>query len=268
MDDQMTQSGDIEDGVAGCGDPVRREADRQPARFSGGVYGIAAALAALAGFAAVYVSLQGRGNDPAAMVNIAPDAIETRAVDTTSNAVPTPEPEVAGIATNPAIALKAFAKGSMVTFVAKNEPAEVNPFTFRQFASGDDGVEKTLADWKGKVVLLNMWATWCAPCRKEMPELVKLKEKLGGDNFDLIAVSIDRGGPEKPRKFLSQINAQSLGVFQSPSSKIAGPLKAFGMPTTILFDREGRELGRLVGPADWASDDARALIEAAIAATG
>ncbi|MGI9406181.1 MAG: TlpA family protein disulfide reductase, partial [Hyphomicrobiaceae bacterium] len=154
------------------------------------------------------------------------------------------------------------------TFVAKAVPSDLPTVNFRDFSAGDDGIAKTMDDWKGKVVLLNLWATWCAPCRKEMPDLLKLKRELDGNDFDLVAVSIDRGGPEKPRKFLKQIDADALGVYQAASSEIAGPYKAFGMPTTLLIGRDGRELGRLVGPADWASEEAKALIRAAIAGAG
>jgi len=232
------------------------------------MYGVAAALAALAGFAAVYVSLQAGGNDRAPSVSALPQAIEPKPADTAGAIATAPGVDTNPSATNAANSLKAYARGAMVTFVAKKEPTVVNKVTFKKFSTGDEGAVMTLADWKGRVVLLNLWATWCAPCRKEMPDLVKLKDELAGENFDLVAVSIDRGGPEKPRKFLNQIGAQSLGLYQAASTEIAGPLKAFGMPTTILFDRQGRELGRLVGPADWASDEAKALIKAAIAGAG
>lgn len=161
-----------------------------------------------------------------------------------------------------------YAKGHMGTFVVKKEPVPAPAkLKFTDYSKGDDdGAPVTIANWEGKIVLLNLWATWCAPCRKEMPDLLKLKQELGGADFDLVPVSIDRGGPAKPRKFLDQIKAGDLGLFQGPSTETSGPLKAFGMPTTVLFDRKGRELGRLVGPADWASDEAKALIKAAIAA--
>lgn len=221
-------------------------------------FGVAAVLAALAGFAAVYVSLQPAGNETA------PASNSSDASTVTSSGSTGADTTIAAADTS----LKAFAKGEMGTFVAKSSPAPVSAVVFRDYSTGDDGVAKSMDDWKGKVVLLNLWATWCAPCRKEMPDLLKLKQELGGENFDVVAVSIDRGGPEKPRKFLNQINAQSLGLYQSTSSEIAGPLKAFGMPTTILFDRNGHELGRLVGPADWASAEAKTLIKAAIERSG
>jgi len=252
-DDQEPQSGS---GTTMSKHDANQAPKGQP---SGRLYGAVAAIAAVAGFLGMYMNLPPAGNEiaptapPAAKVDVTP-ARETPA--TTTDAT---ERAVTG-------GLKAYAKGDMGTFVVKKTPVPVSDkLRFADFTTGNDGVTKTLADWKGKVVLLNLWATWCAPCRKEMPDLVKLDQELGGDDFDLLAISIDRGGPQKPRRFLEQINAQSLGLFQGPSAETSGPLKAFGMPTTLLIDREGRELGRLVGPADWSSEEAKALIKAAIA---
>lgn len=229
----------------------------QPAGSSNSLIGAVAAIAAVAGFVAVYMNLPPSGN--------APPVPGTSAATKPASATPAKtETTTAG-----AMGLKAYAKGNMGTFVVKKTPVAISEkLKFTDFTNGGDGVAKTIKNWEGKVVLLNLWATWCAPCRKEMPDLMKLDQDLGGNDFDLLAISIDRGGPDKPRKFLNQIGAQSIGLYQGPSSETSGPLKAFGMPTTLLIDRQGRELGRLVGPADWASDEAKALIRAAIAATG
>jgi thiol-disulfide isomerase/thioredoxin len=129
------------------------------------------------------------------------------------------------------------------------------------------GRTRSLADWRGKVVLLNLWATWCVPCRAEIPSLDALEASLGGKDFDVLAISTDLGAPEKPRKFLDQAQARSLKLYldRSGSSKAIGVI---GLPTTLLIDREGREIGRLVGPAQWSSADAKALITAAIAEKG
>lgn len=119
-----------------------------------------------------------------------------------------------------------------------------------RFQDGD-GQSRTLADFKGKVVLLNIWATWCGPCRREMPTLDRLQGKLGGSNFEVLALSIDRGGPDVVRKFFTEIGIQNLALYIDPSAKAGHALKAVGLPVTLLLDRRGREIGRLVGPAEW-----------------
>lgn len=154
-------------------------------------------------------------------------------------------------------------RGDMVTFVFKKQPEK--PAKSPVF-NGPDGQKMTIADFEGKVVLLNLWATWCAPCRKEMPYLDQLQRELGSDQFEVVALSVDRGSPEKARAFLAEVGAKNLRFFHDPQARAGFALKAIGMPTTLLFDRQGREIGRLVGPAEWHSPDAKALIEAAIAA--
>jgi thiol-disulfide isomerase/thioredoxin len=149
----------------------------------------------------------------------------------------------------------------MAAFVRRAEPGVLEPVVFQDA----DGKDRTLADWQGKVVLLNVWATWCAPCRKEMPALLELKKALGGADFDVVAVSTDRGGLEKPRKFLTEIGAMELGLYSDGKGTLASRLGIVGMPTTLLIGRDGREIGRLIGPAEWSSEDAKRLISAAIA---
>ena len=136
-----------------------------------------------------------------------------------------------------------------------------------KFASAD-GKPLTLADWKGKTVLLNLWATWCVPCRQEMPTLDALEQKLGGKNFQVVAVNIDTRDPEKPKTFLKEVGATHLAYYADSSAKTFQDLKsigrAFGMPTTLLIDPHGCEIGTIAGPADWASEDAMKLIQAAL----
>ena len=130
------------------------------------------------------------------------------------------------------------------------------------------GKQTSLADWRGKTVLLNLWATWCVPCRKEMPALETLQQKLGGPNFEVVAINIDTRDTEKPKAWLKEVGIERLGYYADSSAKVFQDLKAvgraFGMPTTLLIDRNGCELGTLAGPAEWASDDALKLIEAAL----
>lgn len=128
-----------------------------------------------------------------------------------------------------------------------------------QFQDGD-GQPKTLADFSGKVVLLNIWATWCAPCRKEMPTLDRLQAKLGGPDFDVVALSMDRGGSDKVKKFFAEIGIEHLALNIDTSGKAMFALGALGLPMTLLIDRQGKELGRLIGPAGWDSPEMVAFI--------
>ncbi len=217
---------------------TKKKNDKSTGKTPVGKIMIAVAIAAVAGFGAVYVNM---GNDS----NVAQTAI-------TQSGKPE-RPAKSGLA--------AYSKGAMITFVARAEPQKLPEFTFLR----DDGSETSLAEWRGKVVLLNLWATWCAPCRKEMPDLDRLQAELGGDDFDLVALSIDRTGLDKPRAFLEEIGIEHLKLYNNSSGKLAASLKAFGMPTTLLINREGEEIGRLVGPAEWGSQDAVDLVKAAIA---
>ena len=130
------------------------------------------------------------------------------------------------------------------------------------------GHDRTLKDWRGRTVLLNLWATWCVPCRKEMPALDALESKLGGLGFEVVAVNIDTRDPQKPLNFLKDIGITRLAYFSDQSAHVFEDLKtagkAFGMPTTLLIDRSGCEIGNMAGPAEWASDDGVKLVSAAI----
>lgn len=131
-----------------------------------------------------------------------------------------------------------------------------------------DGKPVKLADFDGRTVLLNLWATWCLPCRKEMPTLDKLESELGGPDFQVVAVNIDTRNPNLPRKFLKEIGIKNLAFYADPEAKVFQDLKdigrAFGLPTTMLVDPKGCEIGTIAGPADWASHDALKLIKAAL----
>lgn len=118
-----------------------------------------------------------------------------------------------------------------------------------------EGRARSLADFHGKVVLLNIWATWCGPCRREMPSLDRLQETLGGHDFEVIALSIDRAGLEAVRKFYADVGIRKLTIYIDSSGKATRELATIGVPATLLIDREGRELGRLVGPAEWDDPD-------------
>jgi thiol-disulfide isomerase/thioredoxin len=131
-----------------------------------------------------------------------------------------------------------------------------------------EGNPKKLSDWRGRTVLVNLWATWCVPCRKEMPALEGLQTKLGGPNFEVVAVNIDTRDPEKPKNFLKEANLTRLGYFSDQKAKVFQDLKAagraLGMPTSVLVDGQGCEIATIAGPAEWDSDDAVKLITAAV----
>ena len=156
---------------------------------------------------------------------------------------------------------KSLSTGALAAFVFKKDRPAVVTGDFK------DGQGKTIdmANWKGRVALVNLWATWCGPCRAEMPHLAKLQELYGGDQFEVVALSVDLKGAEASAAFLKEIKADNLALYVDKTTKAMRKLGAIGLPLTVLVDRQGREIGRLLGPADWAADEAKRLIEAAIA---
>jgi thiol-disulfide isomerase/thioredoxin len=157
-----------------------------------------------------------------------------------------------------------FARGEVAAVNVAKSPLKVPDLAFMDAA----GKPLTLDDFRGRTVLLNLWATWCVPCRKEMPTLDALEGTLGSKDFQVVAVNIDTRDPDKPKRFLKDIGVSKLAYYADPSAKAFQDLKAigraFGMPTTMLIDRQGCEIGTIAGPADWASPDAVKLIQAAL----
>ena len=160
--------------------------------------------------------------------------------------------------------LKPLATGNMAGMRILDKPLDLN---YISFSNGDER-NFTIADWKGRVVLLNLWATWCPPCRHEMPFLEDLESQLGGENFEVVSVSIDLKSPKKPKAFFAEIGLKKLKFYWDGSAKIFNELKkhnlAFGMPTTILIDKNGMALGALNGPATWNSAEAITLVRQAL----
>jgi thiol-disulfide isomerase/thioredoxin len=202
-------------------------------------YLVAAIVAAIAGFGTVYVSFAPSDNG------------ETEISAGGSGGLATGSGPLAGLN-----------KGPMAALLVRPKPLDLPEIAF----SDKDGKPVSLADFAGKVVLLNIWATWCVPCREEMPALDKLETRLGGKDFAVVAVNIDKGGPDKAAAFLKETGAEHLALYTDPTGKLFSIVKTVGMPTTLIIDRDGKEIARLVGPADWASPEAIAVIEAAIAA--
>lgn len=124
-----------------------------------------------------------------------------------------------------------------------------------------EGRRRTLSQFGGKVVLLNIWATWCAPCREEMPALDRVQQKLGGPDFEVLALSIDTGGIAAVKRFYDEIGIRSLALYVDPTMRATATLGAMGVPTTLLIDRQGREIGRHTGPAQWDGPDVERKIE-------
>lgn len=143
---------------------------------------------------------------------------------------------------------------------------EPRPVPEVPFVDGE-GKTHTLADFKGKVLLLNLWATWCVPCRKEMPTLDRLQAQLGGADFQALALSIDQGGVQLVRDFYREVGIQHLGIYIDESASAISSLGAFGLPVTLLLDRQGRELGRKLGEATWESPEVVAYLKEVIASS-
>jgi thiol-disulfide isomerase/thioredoxin len=203
---------------------------------------IAAALAlgVLAGAAVLYVKGQASGNAEVA--------------------------EVGACKVNEALAanLNEAAKGDVAAMLPASEPQSLTSLAF----NGPDGKPMTLSDFKGKTVLLNLWATWCVPCREEMPALNALQAGAGSDKFEVAAVNVDTGDDEKPKAFLSEFGVSKLVFYQEPTLLLFNDMKkrglVLGLPVTLLVGPDGCLIAGMNGPADWGGADARGFIDAAL----
>jgi thiol-disulfide isomerase/thioredoxin len=157
-----------------------------------------------------------------------------------------------------------LAKGEVAALAVYGTPKPAPAVAFNDPA----GKRMTLEDRKGKTVLVNLWATWCVPCRQEMPALDRLQAEFGGDTFEVVAVNVDTRNLEKPKTWLKDNGIERLAYYADPEAKILQTLQrtghVIGLPTTILVDENGCELGVLKGPAEWASEDAKRFIAAAL----
>ncbi|WP_247716876.1 TlpA family protein disulfide reductase [Gymnodinialimonas ceratoperidinii] len=154
--------------------------------------------------------------------------------------------------------------GDMRGLVIHDAPAAASELPFVQ----QDGSEAQLSDYAGQHVLLNFWATWCAPCREEMPSLQTLQETLGGDDFQVVTLATGRNPPQAIARFFDEVGVTTLPQHRDINQQIAREMGIFGLPITVVLDENGQEVARLRGDADWASDEAIAMLQAIIASDG
>ncbi len=158
--------------------------------------------------------------------------------------------------------LAPLAHGDIAALAVERTPRYATPIAF----DGPDGHKLTLADFRGRALILNLWATWCVPCRAEMPALDRLQARAGAADFEVVAVDVDTARLDRPKAFLDGIGVKSLARYADPSAdsfeslRVAG--KALGLPTSLLIDKDGCELGVVAGPVNWDSDDAAKVVEA------
>lgn len=157
-------------------------------------------------------------------------------------------------------ALEALREGDMrkLNFHANPKPVSQKTFTTQ------DGEEATLAMFEGKVTLLNFWATWCAPCRHEMPMLSQLQGTMGDENFQVVTLATGRNMVPAMKKFFDEIGVDNLPLHRDPKQNVARDMAVLGLPATVLIDKNGHEIARLQGDADWSSENARAIIKAVL----
>jgi thiol-disulfide isomerase/thioredoxin len=205
--------------------------------------GLAAVAGILAGTLAVYVRGSANSNGVADAVNCA-DAVES------------------------AKQLAPFAFGELAAFRPTDKADNVGDLAFK----AADGSRTSLSAFAGRVILVNLWATWCVPCRAEMPALDRLQAAQGGASFMVVPVNVDVQNPDRAKAFFADIGVATLTFYSDPTMDIFNKLKgrglALGLPTTLLVDANGCRLGTVEGPAAWDSDQGRALIDAAVARHG
>ncbi|THK35264.1 TlpA family protein disulfide reductase [Ensifer sp. MPMI2T] len=213
------------------------------------LFALAALFGVIVGAAAVYVKETGSGNATRPGDRTATQTAEGGSCPQTKEKVATLTP---------------FMKGQVAAMTPAADPRPISGLAF----NGPDGKPLTLADFAGKAILVNLWATWCVPCREEMPALNGLQKALGGDRFAVVAINIDTGDDEKPKAFLDEIGVHELGYYRDASMGVFNTLKkeglAFGLPATILLDEKGCLIGSMNGPAAWDSEDAKSLIQATL----
>ena len=209
---------------------------------TGALVAIAIALGAAVGAAGIYGKASTSGNAPTSESLAAADEVECKA-----------DPELLA-------RLKPLARGEVAAMAVRDSATGLPEMGFVS-AEGD---AMTISDFAGQALLVNLWATWCAPCRAEMPALAELQSELGDDDFKVLAINIDTGDVSKPEAFLEEIGVSNLGLYRDASMGVFNTLKregvAFGLPVTLMIGKDGCMLGAMNGPAEWASEDAKSLI--------
>jgi thiol-disulfide isomerase/thioredoxin len=220
-------------------DPMK---DKKPTLFpSTKLVAIAALAGLVAGGIAVYMKEAGNGNGASAAA--ASQCAPAKAV---------------------AARLQPLAKGQVAAFIPANDPTPLSLPVLKDEAGKDISID----GYRPKVQLVNLWATWCVPCREEMPALNGLQKSMGGDRFQVTTINLDNGDAAKPLAFLKENNIDALPLHHDASLSSFNALKklgvAMGLPATVLIDGQGCMLGAMNGPAAWDSDDAKALIKGAL----
>lgn len=211
---------------------------------TGALVAIAIALGVVVGAAGIYWKASPSGNAPT-----------TESLASASGDACKADPELLA-------RLKPLARGEVAAMSVREAPIALPEMGFVS-AEGD---AMGLADFAGQALLVNLWATWCAPCRAEMPALAELQSELGDAGFKVLAINIDTGDVAKPKAFLDEIGVANLGLYRDASMGVFNTLKkeglAFGLPVTLMVGKDGCLLGAMNGPAEWASEDAKALVAA------
>ena len=159
--------------------------------------------------------------------------------------------------------LEELRDGTMKKLIFHAEPKDVTDVSFIH----EDGSDMTLQDLQGQYSVVNFWATWCAPCRHEMPQLSQLQAELGGDDFKVVTIATGRNDLPAMKRFFAEIEVDNLPLHKDPRQKLARDMGVLGLPVTVVLDRDGNEVARMQGDADWSSDSAKAIISALIADT-
>lgn len=219
---------------------------------------MAAIAGALAGAVAVYASITLSGNNGALTQQQPAPAVAANSADAA----------LCEAKAEKAKTVAAAAIGQVAAMLPANPPQSLKALAF----DAPDGKPMSLADREGKTLLVNLWATWCAPCRAEMPALNTLQKEMGSDKFEVVAVNVDTGDDEKPKKFLAEIGVDALGFYRDNTLDLFNDLKkrglALGLPVTLLVDGDGCLLANMNGPAEWAGADAKRLLEIAMGEPG
>ena len=158
-------------------------------------------------------------------------------------------------------ALEALRDGQMKKLQFHSVPADASA---KAFLDADDA-ERSLSDYQGRIVVLNFWATWCAPCRKEMPSLSRLQAEFSPDELAVVTLAIGRNTPTGIRKFFEEVGVENLPHYRDKRQGVATDMGVLGLPVTVILDREGREIARLIGDAEWDTESAKAITAALVA---